>query len=55
MKVEPSAPYSKEWTILGEGKLPEYYRPLSSLERLVPLIFAILFVLLAACMALFPS
>jgi len=50
----PAAPYSREWNILGEGKSPELYRPLSGLECWVPLMFAILFVLLAVCLALFP-
>ncbi len=51
----PSAPYSAEWEILGGGRSPRRYRPLSSLEELVPLIFAILFVLLAIHIALFPQ
>lgn len=49
----PSAPYKMEWTMLGEGKEPKLYRPLASLECWVPLIFAMLFVLLAICMTFF--
>ena len=33
----PSAPYGMEWIILGKGKNPKHYRPLTTLEGLVPL------------------
>ncbi len=50
----PSAPYATEWAMLGEGKDSKLYRPLTSLERWVPLIFVMLFILLGICMVLFP-
>ena len=53
-KYLPSAPYATEWIMLGEGKDPKLYRPLTILERWVPLIFAMLFVFLVICMVLFP-
>lgn len=49
----PSAPYATEWAMLGEGKGSKLYRPLTSLERWIPLIFTMLFILLGICMALF--
>jgi len=50
----PSAPYATEWTLLGEGKDPKLYRPLTGLECWVPIVFAMLFILLGICIALFP-
>ena len=50
----PSAPYGTEWTMLGEGRNPKLYRPLTTLEGLVPLLFAVLFILLGICIAFFP-
>ena len=43
----PASPYwSAEWrTALGEGKDPKLYRPLTHVERLVPVLFAIVYVL----------
>ena len=47
----PSAPYSMEWTMLDEGKNPMVYYPLTTIERLIPFLFAILFIILGTCIA----
>ncbi|MCP9952925.1 RipA family octameric membrane protein [Actinomadura madurae] len=37
----PASPFMKaEWKILGEGKSPKLYFPLTQVERTVPIIFA---------------
>lgn len=42
----PASPYWKaEWVELGEGKDRSRYRPLTTLERLVPVSFAVLYVM----------
>lgn len=45
-KKLPASPYvSAEWAELGEGKDPSKYLPLTSLERVVPILFAIIYIL----------
>lgn len=42
----PASPYVRaEWVLLGEGKKPDLYRPLSDVERWVPVLFALLYIL----------
>lgn len=42
----PSSPYwSAEWKALGEGKNPDLYVPLTQIEKWVPIIFAVIYVL----------
>ncbi|GAA4446490.1 hypothetical protein ACFQV2_18815 [Actinokineospora soli] len=42
----PASPYWKaEWVELGKGEDPKRYRSLSSLEQLVPVSFAVLYVM----------
>jgi hypothetical protein len=43
----PLAPYRAEWNALGEGKDPAKYKPLTDVEKWVPLIFAALYVVVA--------
>jgi len=43
----PLAPYRAEWNALGEGKDPAKYKPLTDVEKWVPLIFAMLYVVVA--------
>ncbi|MFQ6060117.1 MAG: hypothetical protein ACE5KV_02325 [Thermoplasmata archaeon] len=45
-KKLPIALYSEEWKELGEGKNPKLYRKLTDVERWVPSLFGILFVVL---------
>jgi hypothetical protein len=40
----PLAPYRAEWVALGKGKDPARYKPLTDVEKWVPVIFAILYV-----------
>jgi len=48
-KKLPSSPYwSAEWSALGEGKDPKKYRPLTSVETWVPIVFMALYLLLGA-------
>ncbi len=42
----PSAPYDAEWVVLGRGKKPELYRPLTHVETWVPVCFALLYAFL---------
>jgi len=45
-KKLPSSPYVKaEWTALGAGKDPNLYTPLTKLEKWVPLVFALIYIL----------
>lgn len=46
-KYLPSKPYAAEWVILGKGKDPKLYRPLTHVENWVPILFAILYFILA--------
>ncbi len=48
----PSAPYAAEWVALGEGKDRRLYLPLTNIEDLVPLFFAILYFCLLAVLFL---
>jgi hypothetical protein len=42
----PSRPYvSAEWRALGEGKNPKLYKPLTDVEKWIPLIFGILYLI----------
>ena len=43
----PLALFEYEWKILGEGKSPKLYLPLSHIERVVPFIFVVLYVALS--------
>lgn len=42
----PFAMYETEWQVLGEGKDPKTYRPLTAVESWVPVVFYILYVML---------
>lgn len=42
-----SAPYAHEWELLGQGKDPTKYRPLTHVEEYVPKVFMLLYVALA--------
>lgn len=46
-KLLPLAPYDAEWMVLGEGKDPNRYTPLTRTEAKLPLVFAGLYVVLA--------
>lgn len=46
-KKLPLALYKEEWRVLGEGKDPKKYKPLTDVEKWVPLIFSILYVIIA--------
>lgn len=46
----PVAPYDAEWVVLGSGKNPNLYRPLTHVENWVPLCFALLYLLLAGAL-----
>jgi hypothetical protein len=35
----PISPYEAEWLAMGEGKVPELYRPISHIEQGVPYVF----------------
>lgn len=41
----PAALYETEWEILGKGKDPTRYRRLSSIEKNIPVIFTVLYLL----------
>lgn len=38
----PISPYEAEWDAMEQGKNPKLYRPLTHIERAVPIVFAIL-------------
>jgi hypothetical protein len=42
----PAALYDKEWELLGRGADPKKYRPLTRIERVVPLAFITIYVAL---------
>jgi hypothetical protein len=42
----PAAPYKSEWEMLGGGKKSMEYRPLTTVEVIIPFVFIILYVLL---------
>ena len=42
----PAAPYAAEWAVLGQGKDPRRYLPLTHVETWVPRLFALLYLLL---------
>lgn len=44
--ILPASLYAAEWAILGGGKDPEKYRPISKLEAIVPLVFIAIYVAL---------
>jgi hypothetical protein len=46
----PVAPYDEEWKVLGRGKNSKLYKPLTHVENLVPVCFAILYLFLAVLM-----
>ena len=39
----PLSLYEVEWKILGEGKVPKKYNPLTDVEKRVPVVFIILY------------
>ncbi len=39
----PLSLYDVEWKILGEGKCPKLYKPLTDVEKIVPYVFIILY------------
>ncbi len=42
----PTSPYvSAEWRALGEGKDPKLYKPLTDVERWIPLLFGLLYLI----------
>ena len=43
-KKLPLALYHREWIMLGEGNNPKLYRPLTHVEKWVPMLFALLFI-----------
>lgn len=43
----PLALYETEWRVLGEGKDPDLYKPISHLERSIPVAFGCLYILIA--------
>ncbi len=45
-KKLPLALFQTEWELLGKGKDREKYLPLSSTEKLIPIIFSILYILI---------
>jgi hypothetical protein len=42
----PAAPYGAEWAVLGQGRDPRRYLPLTRVETWVPPLFALLYLLL---------
>jgi|SRR5438034_4399838 len=48
----PASPFDYEWNKLGRGKNSETYRPLTNLERTVPLIFVAMYLVLALVLLL---
>lgn len=52
----PTSPYwSAEWRLLGEGKNPELYKPLTDIENWVPLLVSIVYIVGAIIIVAFPS
>jgi hypothetical protein len=49
----PAAPYTKEWKILGEGKKSERYLPLTTVEKVVPTLFVVMYLTMLA-VSLYP-
>src|SRR6266508_3313515 len=49
----PAAPYTKEWKVLGEGKRSEKYLPLTTVEKVVPLLFIVMYLTMLA-VSLYP-
>jgi hypothetical protein len=45
-KKLPLSLWATEWELLGRAKDPEKYRPLSSIEKYIPIIFIVLYVLI---------
>jgi hypothetical protein len=45
-KKLPLALWETEWELLGQMKDPKKYRPLSSLEKYIPVIFTVLYILI---------
>jgi hypothetical protein len=42
----PAAPYKAEWEMLRDGKKSKEYRPLTTVEVVIPFVFIILYVML---------
>jgi len=49
----PVALFDVEWEVLGRGSEPKKYRPLTHLEKIVPFVFALLYVMLLIVRVLF--
>lgn len=48
----PASPYwSAEWKTLGEGRNPKLYKPLTDVEKWVPIIFILIYIVIAVAMA----
>lgn len=43
-KELPSKPYTYEWDIMGRGNDKEKYKKLTDIEKLVPIIFALIYI-----------
>jgi Zn-dependent protease with chaperone function len=50
----PAAIYDREWDLLGRGSDPKRYRPLTRVERIVPLVFIVLYLVAVAARFLAP-
>lgn len=51
-KIEKKLPiflYTSEWKVLGEGKNKDKYTPLTSLEKLIPICFIIIYIATIIC------
>ena len=49
----PAAPYTKEWRVLGEGKKSDRYLPLTTVEKVVPILFILMYLTMLAA-SLYP-
>lgn len=43
----PSSPYLLEWIILEEGKNPKIHQPLTDIEKIIPIVLSIIYVIIA--------
>ncbi len=48
----PSRPHNAEWNALGDGKDSSLYKPLTEVENLVPLIFGLIYIMIAGAILL---
>jgi hypothetical protein len=42
----PASPYTKEWQVLGKGRSPERYLPLTEVEKWVPRLFIFMYLVM---------